>query len=192
MSQHQIISTHFDEHLQLLSHVQEDLSEQILAVASTVSNSLANGNTIFFCGNGGSAADSQHLAAELVGRFKRKRPPLRSIALTTDSSVLTCIANDYSYEMVFSRQLEALATSSDVLIAISTSGNSPNIIKVLEMATSMHVHTICLLGNDGGQASKLSDSSIIINSSSTARIQEMHGFIGHILCDLIERGMNYD
>lgn len=192
MNKRRIVSSHFDEHAQLLSLVQDNLSDQICKVASTVSSAIAAGSTIFFCGNGGSAADAQHLAAELVGRFKRDRPPLRSIALTTDSSVLTCIANDYSYEMVFSRQLEALATSSDVLIAISTSGNSPNIIKVLEMATSMHVHTICLLGNNGGQALQLSDTPIVVPSSSTARIQEMHGLIGHILCDLIEEGLTYD
>lgn len=162
-------------------------SDSIRSAVNKIAQSLSHGGTLFWCGNGGSAADSQHLAAELVGRFKKDRKALRSIALTTDTSVLTCIANDYSYKNIFSRQIEALARAGDVLVAISTSGNSENVMDALKMAKTLDVNTIALLGKDGGLAKSFSDLSIIIPSDSTARIQEAHILIGHILCDLIEQ-----
>jgi len=181
------IATHFNEHLQTISEISSMFSESIENSSIQISESLANGGTLFWCGNGGSAADSQHLAAELVGRFKKDRKALRSVALTTDSSVLTCIANDYSYEDVFSRQLEALARDGDVLVSISTSGNSENVLRALIAAKRLGVKTIALLGKDGGKAKEHADLSIVIPSNSTARVQESHILIGHILCDLIEQ-----
>ena len=127
------------------------------------------------------------MAAELVGRFKKDRRALRSIALTTDTSVLTCVANDYSYEDIFSRQLQALARKSDVLVAFSTSGQSENILRALKVAKDLGLKTIALLGKDGGQAKTMADEAIVIPSDSTGRIQEAHILIGHIICDLIEQ-----
>ena len=152
-----------------------------------IATSIKNGGTLFWCGNGGSAADSKHLAAELVGRFKKDRQALRSIALTTDTSVLTCVADDYTFEDVFSRQLEASGRSGDLLVAISTSGNSDTVLRVLRAAKELSIKTIALLGKDGGHANALADRAIVIPSDSTARIQEAHILIGHILCDLIEQ-----
>jgi len=181
------ISTHFSEHLQVISELTALYSEQIHNAGKQIAGSLTRDGTLFWCGNGGSAADSQHLAAELVGRYKKDRKALRSIALTTDTSVLTCVANDYSYKDIFSRQLEALGEAGDVLVAISTSGNSENVLHVLRAAKEMQVKTIALLGKDGGQAKVDADLAIVIPSDSTARIQEAHILIGHILCDLIEQ-----
>jgi len=181
------ISEHFNEHLQVIAAVPTLCSEPIQSATIQIVESLVKGGTLFWCGNGGSAADSQHLAAELVGRFKKDRKALRSIALTTDTSVLTCVANDYSYEDIFSRQLEALTRPGDVLVAISTSGNSENVLRALRTAQELGVKTIALLGKDGGQAKALADVAIVISSNSTARIQEAHILIGHILCDLIEQ-----
>ena len=181
------ISAHFSEHLEVIASVPAMCSESIKSAGVQIAQSLEHDGTLFWCGNGGSAADSQHLAAELVGRFKKDRKALRSIALTTDTSVLTCVANDYSYEDIFSRQLEALAREGDVLMAISTSGNSENVLRALRVAEELGVKTIALLGKDGGQAKAIADLAIVIPSDSTARIQEAHILIGHILCDLIEQ-----
>jgi D-sedoheptulose 7-phosphate isomerase len=180
------ITAHFNEHLQVIAAVPALCSEPINNAGMQIAGSLKKGGTLFWCGNGGSAADSQHLAAELVGRFKKDRKALRSVALTTDSSILTCVANDYSYEDIFSRQLEALARDGDVLVATSTSGNSENVLRALRVAKCLGVLTIALLGKDGGEAKALADTNIIVPSDSTARIQEAHILIGHILCDLIE------
>ena len=181
------ISAHFNEHLKVITESAAICLEATTIVGRQISESLAKDRTLFWCGNGGSAADSQHLAAEFVGRFKKDRKALRSIALTTDTSVLTCVANDYSYEDIFSRQLEALARDADVLVAISTSGNSENILRALRTARELGVKTIALLGKDGGEAKALADMAIVIPSESTARIQEAHILIGHILCDMIEQ-----
>ena len=140
----------------------------------------------------GSAADSQHIAAEFVGRFKEDRKPLRSIALTTDTSVLTCISNDYNFEEIFSRQLEALGQRGDVLVAISTSGNSENIKKVLIKAKKMKIKSICLLGKNGGKCKNFSDLNLIIPSQITARIQEMHILIEHLICELVEQKLGFN
>ena len=187
-----IIDKNFDEHYSTLELVNDKLDEIIELVGKLLAASLANGGTLFWCGNGGSAADSQHLAAELVGRFKKNRRALRSVALTTDTSVLTCVANDYSYNDIFSRQIEALGRSGDVLVGISTSGNSDNVIQALKTAKEMGLITIAMLGKDGGMTKKLVDYSLIISSNSTARIQEMHILIGHILCEIIEKELQLD
>jgi D-sedoheptulose 7-phosphate isomerase len=181
------ISAHFKEHLKIVAELPELCSKSIKIASNQITQTINNGGTLFWCGNGGSAADSQHLAAEFVGRFKKDRKALRSIALTTDTSVLTCVSNDYSFDDIFARQLEALARNGDILVSISTSGNSENILRSLISAKKLGVKTIALLGKDGGQAKALADMSIIIPSDSTARIQEAHILIGHILCDLIER-----
>jgi len=181
-----IIEKNFIEHRKVIEKTLEYINKDLKDVGQIIVDCIGGSGCLFWCGNGGSAADSQHLAAELVGRFKKNRKPLRSVALTTDSSVLTCIANDFSYEEIFSRQIEALARKDDVLIVISTSGVSANITKALGVCKLLGVKTIALLGKDGGQARSLADYSIVIPSESTARIQEAHILIGHILCDLIE------
>lgn len=177
----------FSSHLQTIELARELLADPINVIGQRLAQSLAKGGTLFWCGNGGSAADSQHLAAELVGRFKKDRRALRSIALTTDTSVLTCVANDYSYDDVFARQIAALGRPGDVLIGISTSGNSENVLRAFKAAKEMSLTTIALLGKGGGSAKELADHALIIPSDSTARIQEAHILIGHILCELIER-----
>jgi len=151
--------------------------------------SLQAGGKILLCGNGGSAADSQHLAAELTGRFIHDRRPLAAIALSTDTSALTCIGNDYSFDEIFARQVAGLGRAGDLLIGISTSGNSRNVIRAVEEAQKLGMQTIGLLGRDGGQLSKLCAHSIVVPSQVTARIQEAHILIGHTLCGLIEQGM---
>ena len=182
----QIIENLINDHFDLKNNI-INFSDRIEFISKKAVNTLKQKRTIFWCGNGGSASDSQHLAAELVGRFEKNRSPLRSIALNTDTSVLTAIANDYSYDQVFQRQLEALAVQNDLLIAISTSGNSKNILNVLKEAKKKNIYSVALLGNDGGEAKKNADSNIIIPSNSTARIQEMHILIGHIICRIIEK-----
>src|SRR3989338_6878329 len=187
----QIVSSEFAEHLKIVGMVHESLSNAIEKTALILAQSLANGGTLLWCGNGGSAADSQHLAAELVGRFKKNRRALRSIALTTDTSTLTCIANDYSYEDIFSRQVEALCRSGDALIGISTSGKSENILRAFKIAKEMGLITVALLGKGGGPERSLVDHVIVVPSVVTARIQEAHILIGHIFCELIERELGF-
>ena len=164
-----------------------NLVDQISTSAKICIDSLNNGGKILLFGNGGSAADSQHIAAELVGRFKIQRKGLPAIALTTDSSVVTSIANDFGFNKVFERQVEALANNNDVAIGISTSGNSKNVINGLEMANKLDCSTIGFSGNDGGVMNSICNININIPSSVTARIQEMHIIIGHTLCHLIEQ-----
>jgi D-sedoheptulose 7-phosphate isomerase len=184
-----IIEEHFNEHRATLDSV-VDLSVSIEKVANLLIRCLKNDGTIFWCGNGGSASDSQHLAGELVGRFSGDRRPLKSIALTADSAVMTCIVNDYGYEHIFSRQVEALGSEGDVLVGITTSGNSENVLHAFIAAEQKSMETIGLLGKGGGKAASSVNQSIIVPSKSTARVQEMHILIGHILCDLIEQGLN--
>ncbi len=176
----------FDEHTSVIKETFLNAEENIKKAADMIAKSLVSGGSIFWCGNGGSAADSQHMAAEFIGRFKKDRKPLRSIALTTDTSVLTCISNDYSYDKIFSRQLNALGRKGDVLIAISTSGKSENIRMALIQARKMGLKTIGLLGKKGGKCKNYVDVPIIIPSNSTARIQEAHILIEHLLCELVE------
>jgi D-sedoheptulose 7-phosphate isomerase len=166
-------------------------SENIKFLALEMAKVLKNNGTLFWCGNGGSASDSQHIAAELVGRFKKNRRALRSIALNTDTSVITCIANDYSYEEIFSRQIEALAREGDMLIGISTSGNSENVLKAIQTSKALGVKTLAILGKDGGKAIEEADFNLNVPSDITARIQECHIFIGHLLCELIEKELGF-
>lgn len=164
-----------------------DLNEVVQRVGLLAARTLKVGGKILFCGNGGSAADSQHLAAELTGRFVNDRRPLAAIALATDSSALTCIGNDYAFEEVFARQVIGLGRKEDLLIGISTSGNSSNIIRAIEEASKQGVHTVGLLGRDGGKLRSLCNHSIVVPSQVTARIQECHILIGHTICGLIEQ-----
>lgn len=185
----EIIKKHLDEHQTVLSTL-ESLAPQIEKVANHMIQALQNGKTIFWCGNGGSASDAQHLAGELVGRFVGDRKALKSISLNADSAVMTCIVNDYGYEHIFSRQVEGLGVEGDVLVGITTSGNSQNVLNAIAVANQKQMTTIGLLGKGGGKASSLVSEKIVINSNTTARIQEMHITIGHILCDLIEDGLH--
>lgn len=154
--------------------------------ALAIIGAFKNNNRVFFCGNGGSAADSQHIAAEFIGRFQRERRALPAIALTTDSSILTCLSNDYSYDIVFSRQIEALGNKGDVLVGISTSGKSANVIKAFQRAKEIGMTTIAFVGHDGGPMGNMADISIIVPSKVTARIQESHLVLAHALCEVVE------
>ena len=186
-----IIEESFADHSKVIELVRGNLLGNIESIAFLLGQTLISGGTIFWCGNGGSAADSQHMAAELVGRFKKNRRALRSLALTTDTSILTCVANDYDYESIFSRQVEAMGRQGDVLIGISTSGNSVNVIRAFEVAKSAGIKTVALLGKDGGKCKVIADNALIIPSQNTARIQEAHILIGHVLCELIEKEMGF-
>lgn len=163
-----------------------ELQEEIKKACEMAVDTLKNGGKILLCGNGGSAGDAQHIAAELTGRYKTERKALAGIALTTDTSALTAIGNDYGYEFVFSRQLEALGQSGDLLIAISTSGNSANVLKALKSAREMGVRTLGLSGRSGGAMNELCDLNLVVPSSDTPRIQEMHILIGHTICQAID------
>src|SRR6056300_1926090 len=184
-----IIKQHLAEHLSVASQI-ESLEPHIKSIAQTLIQALKDHKTIFWCGNGGSASDSQHLAGELVGRFVGDRKPLKSISLNADSAVMTCITNDYGYEHLFSRQVEGLGVEGDVLVGITTSGNSENVLNALAIANQKQMTTVGFLGKGGGKALSLVKDAIVIDSNTTARIQEMHITIGHILCDLIEEGLN--
>lgn len=155
-------------------------------MANKMSRSIAQGGTIFWLGNGGSAADAQHLAAELVGRFKRERQAIASMSLSTDTSILTCLSNDYDYSVIFARQLEAYCRPGDVVVGLSTSGKSVNLIKAMEVAKQKGAYCIALLGKDGGDLLEKVDCALVVPSFSTARIQEAHTLIGHMLCEWIE------
>ncbi|MBS0418943.1 MAG: D-sedoheptulose 7-phosphate isomerase [Proteobacteria bacterium] len=180
--------SNLEEHRELFSRL-ESLAPAVEAAASLLVTALTEGRKVMFCGNGGSAADSQHLASEFTGRFINDRRPLAALALTTDSSALTCIANDYSFDDVFYRQVLGLGRKGDCLVAISTSGNSRNVIRAAQVARGEGIHTIGLLGRDGGTLRALCDVPIVVASNSTARIQEAHSFIGHVLCGLVERDL---
>ncbi len=165
------------------------LRQSLTTAAEAAARAVRAGNRILFCGNGGSAADAQHLAAELVGRLVRDRRALPGLALTTDSSALTCIGNDFGFDEVFARQVEGLGRAGDVLIAISTSGNSRNVIRAVEAAKPMGITTVGLLGRDGGKLAALVDLPIVVPSEDTARIQEAHIFLGHVFCAMVEQGL---
>lgn len=170
----------------LLSNLIEEHGDEFEICAKIFADTLRNGNTIFWCGNGGSASESSHLAVELIGRFKNNRNPLPSISLNSDSTAITCIANDFGYDQIYSRQLDGLAKPGDLLVALSTSGKSENIVNVLKMARSKGVTSISLLGKGGGPSLGLSDHSILVKSDETARIQEIHLLIGHTFCEFAE------
>jgi D-sedoheptulose 7-phosphate isomerase len=186
LKEESLMTEAFKNHEALTSLTYEHCGSTILRLASYMIDALENGRKVFFMGNGGSAADAQHLTAELVGRFTRERQGLPAIALTTDTSILTAIANDYGYDQIFSRQIEALAQDGDVVVGISTSGNSPNILKAMEAASNKGCILVGFAGNKGGKLYENTDLCITVPSLVTARIQEMHILIGHVLCDIVE------
>lgn len=159
---------------------------QIKEIADVVIEALKKNGKVIIFGNGGSASDSQHIAAEFIGRFKKERNPLAAIALTTNTSILTALANDYGYETVFAKQIEALGQKDDVAIGISTSGKAKNVSAALKQAKKIGIKTIALTGGDGGEIAKLADIALIVPSMVTARIQEAHITIAHIICELVE------
>jgi D-sedoheptulose 7-phosphate isomerase len=179
-----IIKASIDVKQQLLTD--ETLVNQIAIVTEVITKAFKNGNAVYFAGNGGSAADAQHLAAEFSGRFYKDRKALPSDALHCNSSYLTAVANDYSYDVIYARLLEGLAKPGDVLVGISTSGNSGNIVKAFEMAKTIGVTTIGFTGQKGGKMKDLGDYLINVPSNTTPRIQESHILVGHIICELVE------
>lgn len=180
------IETSINSHIQTIQELHQK-KQAIKETAETIINCLSTGNKVLVCGNGGSASDSQHLAAELVGRFKQKeRPPLAAIALTTDTSILTAVGNDFGFDEVFSKQIQALGKENDVLIVISTSGNSANLIKAVTSAKNLNIKSIGLLGKNGGKLAGKVDLPLVIRSGNTARIQEAHTLVLHTICELIE------
>jgi D-sedoheptulose 7-phosphate isomerase len=174
------------EHLDVISRLREQ-SELLRHIAEEMTRAILAGRKVLWCGNGGSAADSQHLAAELMGRFRRERCGLASIALTTDTSILTAIANDYGYEKVFQRQVEALCSNGDVLVGISTSGSSKNVCAALQTARDIGALTVAFTGESGGAMAAIAHLTLRIPSKDTARIQEAHILCGHMICDWIEQ-----
>ncbi len=164
-------------------------SKNIAKAANAIINCLKRKGKVILFGNGGSAADSQHIAAELVGRFKKERSALCAISLTTNTSILTAIGNDYGYERVFSRQIEAIGKRGDVVFCLSTSGNSKNVIVGIKKAKQLGLKTICLVGGTGGKLKSLANIAIVVPSKSTPRIQEVHITIGHIICELTENAL---
>lgn len=179
------LKTEIKEHIRVMNDLLL-IEDSILNFFQDVKTCIDRENKVIFCGNGGSAGDSQHLAAEFTGRFLKERRPLPGLALTTDTSALTCIGNDYGFDEIFSRQIRAIGKRHDVLIAISTSGNSANVIECVRAAKDLEIKSIGLLGRDGGDLAKLCDSSVIVPSDITANIQEAHIFIGHALCQFLD------
>ena len=181
-----IIKFEFEEHLKTSQATFESIGHSVEVAAKLCIDCLKNGNKILLFGNGGSAADAQHIAAELVGRYKTERKGLAAIALTTDTSALTTIGNDYGYDCVFDRQVEALANTGDVAIGISTGGSSANVASALKLAKDLDCKTIGFSGRGGGEMNELCDINIVVPAQDTARIQEMHIVIGHTICHLID------
>jgi D-sedoheptulose 7-phosphate isomerase len=179
------IRRHVEAHLRTIQAL-DPLFPAIAQVAERMIHCLADGGCVFWAGNGGSAADSQHLASELVGRFERERAGLPSIALTTDTSALTAIGNDSGFEQIFARQVSALGRPGDLLVAITTSGTSANVLRAVEAAQSRRMTVVGLTGRDGGRLKDTADLCLQVPARNTARIQEAHILIGHILCDLVE------
>ena len=176
----------FEEHAVVLQATKTECAGSILAFAEACKKALDSGNTVYLMGNGGSACDCQHFAAELVGRFQKERQAMASVALTTDTSILTALGNDYGFDRIFSRQVEALVRAGDVMVGISTSGNSPNVIKAFEQARKQGAVNIGLTGRTGGRMKAVCDICVCIPSDVTARIQEAHLLVEHIVCQLLE------
>ena len=182
-----IIEQRLADHLEVLQKVMDsDLPEKLETCAKYVEKALAEGHKVLFCGNGGSAADSQHLAAEFVGRFQKERKGLPAIALTVDTSILTAVANDYGYDTVFARQVQALGEPGDVLVGISTSGNSKNVLLAVEEAKAKGITCIGMTAEGGGKMAAACDICLAVPAKVTARAQEMHILMGHILCELVD------
>lgn len=176
-----------EEHLAAIQALLNSKLGEIESAGRLICDALGSGKKILLCGNGGSAADAQHIAAELVGRYEQERRPFPAIALTTDTSALTALGNDYGYEEVFARQVRALATGGDVLIAISTSGRSPNVVKAAEQARQIGCKTIGLAGCSGEPLASSCDFAIVVPSDRTSRVQEAHITIGHLWCEMIDK-----
>ena len=187
MRESEIVITALTETIALHERVKSGDPHPVTEAAAAIIESLRQDGQLFTFGNGGSAADAQHVASELVGRFLRERRSLPAVALTTDGSILTSVANDYSFERVFARQLEALGRSGDVALGISTSGTSPNVVAAFETARARGLRTIALTGRDGGAIGRLVDIHINVPSDSTPRVQEVHRTLLHVICDLVER-----
>ena len=187
MSRELLLKT-VDEHLQVVNELRRNV-DTIVEAGQVMAKSLRSGRNVLLCGNGGSAAEAQHISAELVGRYRVERPGLPAIALSTDSSTITAVGNDYGFERVFARQVEALGRPGDTLVAISTSGNSANIIHAARAARAGGLHTIALSGGSGGELCRVADVAIVVPHVDTARIQETHTLIGHLLCTIVEQSV---
>lgn len=182
-----IIEQRIQEHLEVLQKLRaSDLPAKLEQAAGLVEKALAGGHKVLFCGNGGSAADSQHLAAEFVGRFQIERRGLPAIALTVDTSILTAVANDYGYEAVFARQVQALGRPGDILVGLSTSGNSPNVLAAVGEARKKGIACIGMTAAGGGKMAEICDICLAVPAKVTARAQEMHILMGHILCEMVD------
>lgn len=182
----QFLKQEICDHYELVKKVEETLIDDINKVGLACSKTLLEGNKIMLCGNGGSASDAQHIAAEIVGRYVKERKSLPAISLSTDTSALTAIGNDYGYENIFSRQIEGLGNKGDLLIAISTSGKSENILRAIDKALSIGITVVGFSGRDGGDMKDICDYNIVIPSNTTARIQEMHIMVGHLVCQIVD------
>ena len=180
------VAQHVQDSIEVKHRILTDLTPQIEKAAELLSDRLKKGHKLFFCGNGGSASDSQHLAAEFVGRYEKERRALAAIALTTDTSILTAVGNDYGFERVFERQIEALGQKGDVLVALSTSGRSKNVLRAVSRAKEIGLYTIGFTGGSGGELKTAVDLAIVVPSKKTSRIQESHIMIGHILCEFVD------
>jgi D-sedoheptulose 7-phosphate isomerase len=183
---------YFEESANVKLKFIEENEDKLKNAIEIIYNALKSGNKILICGNGGSAADAQHFAAELVGRFKLERRGFPAIALTTDTSILTALGNDYGFDIIFERQVEALGKEGDVLVGISTSGNSENVIRAVNKAKEMGIYTIGLLGKGGGKLKDIVDLALIVPSNDTARIQECHLTIYHVICEEVEKRLTED
>lgn len=184
-----LVNHHIDNHISVFQKLKLD-HKNILNISNIIVNSIQKSGKLMLCGNGGSASDAQHIAAEFVGRFVKERNGLPSIALTTDTSIITAVGNDYGFDNIFSRQVEALATKEDVLLVLSTSGNSKNILNGISAAKKIGCETIGLFGGDGGEALDIVDHSILVPSDIVAHIQEAHIAIGHIICTVVDTNFN--
>jgi D-sedoheptulose 7-phosphate isomerase len=183
------LKAHFEEGIELRKRMAETLPAEIVRAGNAIVTAVKAGKKVLSCGNGGSAADSQHFAAEMVGRFERERPGMPAISLTVDTSALTAIANDYDYDRVFSKQVEALGVAGDVLLGISTSGNSKNVVKAMEAAQSKGLVVIALTGRDGGAMAKMlrpQDYHLNVAHPRTMRVQEIHLLVIHCLCEVVD------
>ncbi len=181
-----IIEKALRESIKVKEEFIKENGRNLILLAEKISQAFTGDRKLMLCGNGGSAADAQHIAAEFVNRFMLERPPLPAIALTTDSSVITSIGNDYSFDDIFSKQIKAIGMEGDVLLAISTSGNSGNVISAVKAARSLGIYTVVFTGGDGGRVRSLVDMALVVKSNTTARIQEAHGLAGHVICQLVD------
>jgi len=181
-----IIEKALRESIKVKEEFIKENGRNLIIFAERISQAFTADRKLMICGNGGSAADAQHIAAEFVNRFVLERPPLPAIALTTDSSVITSIGNDYSFEDIFSKQIKAIGMEGDVLLAITTSGNSGNVISAVKAARGLGIYTVTFTGGDGGRVRSLADMALVVKSNTTARIQEAHSLAGHVICQLVD------